>query len=542
MGPCRDHRRDRRLRDLAAALVALAVLFFTADAGARERHRVIVRLDVPARPESALAAPSSVEAQRAGIAAAASRVAEEVAGTGSRVLHAYETLPYLAIEVDDAGLAALAESGTAGAVFADRAHAIALHETTATIGAHLAWNAGLDGAGHTVAVLDTGVDGAHPFLAGKVVAEACFSGARGCPNGAGVMEGPGAAAPCSFSPSGCHHGTHVAGIIAGRGVDDHGVELSGVAPGAAIVAVQVFSASRDCREHEDVPCPRTFTSDYLAALEWVYRHGAELGIAAVNLSFARGAYTSPEECDADDPATRLALENLRSIDIAPVVAAGNGRHAGALGSPACLSPAISVGAALDRDTFAVFSDRAWFLSFAAPGTTVTSTVPGGGFATLSGSSMAAPHVAGALAILRQEDPSALLDGLLASLATTGSPISHPGDEWEVPFIDLPDAIAHRFGACPCAPEVDNFCFYESDVCAMTSPGGYCDPDGDGDFGDGDWRRGFEDFSARCRAPERPTRRSLVSGRARSGDGPPGAGRARSHRPEPYRTSSPDRVP
>jgi hypothetical protein len=351
--------------------MGFATLVYLAAADARaERSRVIVRLDVPARAESALAAPSAVAAQRAGIAAAASLVAEDLAGTGSEILRAYETIPYLAIEVDDAGLDALANARTAGTVFVDRPHAISLQESTAMIGAPLAWNAGLDGAGQAVAILDTGVDADHPFLAGKVVREVCFSGSGDCPNGARFDEGPGAARPCEFSERGCRHGTHVAGIVAGGAIDRDGVELSGVAPGAAIVAIQVFSPANDCAPYEDVPCPRTFTSDYLAALEWVYQHGAELGIAAVNMSFARDAYTSPDECDADDPATRLAFENLRSIGIAPVVAAGNGGQVGALGSPACLSSAISVGAVYDRDRFAGFPNRSWFLSFAAPGTSV----------------------------------------------------------------------------------------------------------------------------------------------------------------------------
>ena len=525
--------------------VATFVYLAAADAHA-ERSRVIVRLDVPARAESGLAAPSAVAAQRAGIAAAASLVAEDLAGTESEILRAYETIPYLAIEVDDAGLDALANARTAGTVFVDRPHAISLRETTAMIGAPLAWNAGLDGAGQAVAILDTGVDADHPFLAGKVVREACFSGSGDCPNGARFDEGPGAARPCEFSESGCRHGTHVAGIVAGGAIDRDGVELSGVAPGAAIVAIQVFSPANDCAPSEDVPCPRTFTSDYLAALEWVYQHGAELGIAAVNMSFARDAYTSPDECDADDPATRLAFENLRSIGIAPVVAAGNGSQVGALGSPACISSAISVGAVYDRHRFAGFSNRAWFLSFAAPGTSVTSSVPGGGYTSMSGTSMAAPHVAAAFAILRQQDPTALLDGLIASLRT-GEPVAEVDGDFAVPFLDLPAAIAHRFGACPCDEGVDNFCFYPRDTCAMTSPGGYCDPDGDGDFADGDWDRGFADFSARCAAPPleadpAPARRSLGSPELRSGGDPGEAGRARSLRPPQSKGPSRDPVP
>src|SRR5262249_36845606 len=155
-----------------------------------------VRLDVPARAESALATASAVAAQRAGIAAAASLVAEALAGTGSEVVRTFDTIPYVALEVDDAGFDALADARAAGKVFVDRPHAISLRETTAMIGAPLAWNAGLTGAGQAVAILDTGVDADHPFLAGKVVREACFSGSGDCPNGGRFDEGPGAARPC----------------------------------------------------------------------------------------------------------------------------------------------------------------------------------------------------------------------------------------------------------------------------------------------------------------------------------------------------------
>src|SRR5262245_28480634 len=105
-----------RWRGSAAVGVATLVFFSTADARA-ERTRVIVRLDVPARAESALATTSAVAAQRAGIAAAASLVEEDLAGTGSEIVHTYETIPYVALEVDDAGLDALANARTAGKVF-----------------------------------------------------------------------------------------------------------------------------------------------------------------------------------------------------------------------------------------------------------------------------------------------------------------------------------------------------------------------------------------------------------------------------------------
>ena len=99
-----------------------------------------------------------------------------------------------------------------------------LHSTLADsvplIGGDQAWAAGYDGTGQTVAVLDTGVDSTHPFLAGKVTDEACSSSTvtgtsvTFCPNGLEEQFGPGSARPCPID--GCLHGTHVAGIAAGN--------------------------------------------------------------------------------------------------------------------------------------------------------------------------------------------------------------------------------------------------------------------------------------------------------------------------------------
>ena len=98
---------------------------------------------------------------------------------------------------------------------------------------------GWNGTGQVVAVIDSGVDRTNPYLAGDVVAEACYSTnaigytAGGCPNGRNVQTGTGAAAPCLYA--GCAHGTHVAHTAAGA---------YGVAPGAKVIAVQIFHCER----------------------------------------------------------------------------------------------------------------------------------------------------------------------------------------------------------------------------------------------------------------------------------------------------------
>src|SRR5262249_56202127 len=91
-----------------------------------------------------------------------------------------------------------------------------------------------------------GVEWAEPFLAGKVVEEACYSTTSGaqsttlCPNGAQQQIGPGAAAPCPLEAQGCWHGTHVAGIVAGNGTAAD-LPIWGVGKGANLIAIRALS-------------------------------------------------------------------------------------------------------------------------------------------------------------------------------------------------------------------------------------------------------------------------------------------------------------
>ena len=125
-----------------------------------------------------------------------------------------------------------------------------LLESIPLIGADVSSAAGHTGAGWTVAILDTGVDGDHPFLAGKVVAEACYSttasNARSfCPGGLSQSTAPGSGGDCPALIFGCDHGTHTAGIAAGSGP-----AFSGVARDAGVISIQVFSrfSGFDCTD------------------------------------------------------------------------------------------------------------------------------------------------------------------------------------------------------------------------------------------------------------------------------------------------------
>ncbi|HEX6898277.1 MAG TPA: S8 family serine peptidase [Thermoanaerobaculia bacterium] len=386
--------------------------------------RVLVRLNLPFTPEGGLASVQ-VRDQRQAVARLQDTVLQRLAGANARPHARYRFIPYMALAVDAPALDRLARLPEVAAVEEDVFERPSLSSSTAVIGSGVAWAYGLTGAGKTIAVLDTGVDKTHPFFSSgpqnKVVSEACYSSAINgtislCPGGATEATGPGTGASCTPS-SDCRHGTHVAGIAAGNdGVGPH----FGVARDADIIAIQVFSA--DCGGF----CIGAWVSDQIKGLERVYELADDFDIAAVNMSLGGGFYFSRASCDASNSARKAAIDNLRSIDIATVAASGNDYGDGYIAAPACISSAVGVGATRDDDSFAEFSNVASFLDLMAPGVSVTSSVPGGGLATLDGTSMATPHVAGAWAVLKQAHPTATVSDILALLRNTAVPVSSFG--------------------------------------------------------------------------------------------------------------------
>ncbi len=420
------------------------------------RTRVIVAVDAPFTPEPALATTTAVLNQRASISRAQSGVLARVQRVSPASVRRFSYIPFLALEVDEGDLQALAAAPEVKDIEIDEIARPTLAESTPLIGATRAWAAGFGGSGWTVAVLDTGIDKTHPFLAGKVVSEACYSTFSSvstgvCPGGASASTATGSGVPCAMAD--CFHGTHVAGIAAGSGP----YSFFGVARDASLISVQVFSSfftSADCSPRP-APCALSYFSDQILGLERVYALRSTYNIAAVNISIGGGAYGSP--CDTTFASMKSIIDQLRAANIATVIAAGNDGLVNGLAAPACISTAISVASTTDgssgrpADQVSDFSDTDQYLSLFAPGETIFSSVPNNGFANLNGTSMAAPHVAGAWAVIKSKKASATVDEILNALTSTGTPIVDPGNGITKPRINV-DLALQVFPA-PCTYSV-----------------------------------------------------------------------------------------
>ena len=420
---------------------------------------VIVRLRTGFIPEGELNSPIEAEAQRFLIQEAQQRLLSDVVGFDSASVKKYKYLPFLAMRVTSSGLNSLLGSSAVIDVQEDIAVPPVLAQSVALIGGDKAWAAGYTGAGQTVAVVDTGVDKNHPFLTGKVIAEGCFSTnaptqslSSLCPGNVSSSYEPGSGLPCGPANTSCDHGTHVAGIVAGRGPS-----FSGVAKDASLIAMQVFtqvSNSQICGSGRN-SCILAYDSDIVRSLERVYELRNTYQIAAVNLSLGGGRYTS--NCDSTAGSMKLAIDLLRSAEIATVIASGNNGYIDAISLPACISTAISVGSTSDYvslpDQVSSFSNSAAILNLLAPGEAINSSIPGGGYGNWGGTSMAAPHVAGAWAIARQKEPTASITKILGAFSSSGVRIVDTRNNLTRPRIRVDAAIQllGESGPPPTAP-------------------------------------------------------------------------------------------
>jgi len=436
---------------------------------AGDRLRFIVRLQEPADVEGDFAARAAIFAeQRARVfervlgrdmQALAAEVGEDL----PRIMRVFESYPGAAMMLNADEIAAFAADPDVLYVMEDELSRPGLSVSVPLIGAATMHSNGDTGVGATVAVLDTGVDIEHPMFAGAMVDSVCFSSTvisqnavSFCPNGSNVdttsVDAGDNCETLANNPTtgadGCFHGTHVAGIAMGRTFSGQ----TGVAPGAGVVGVQVFSKFLDASScgSDPVPCVRSFTSDQTAALEWLFANRVALDLASVNMSLGGGKATAHCNTASNAP----IITSLRAAGVATTISSGNSGFSDGVGSPSCIEAAISVGSTTKGDIRSSFSNSSPLVDLLAPGSFISSAqvtsndaAATASLRSASGTSMAAPHMAGVFALLRAAHPTATVDEMEAALDVTGVPITDPRNNVTLPRVqvDLADALLSAGG-------------------------------------------------------------------------------------------------
>jgi hypothetical protein len=437
---------------------------------------VIVEVATPFQPEGTLPNAAAITAQRAGIASAQDALLADLSPFSVSVNRSFfNSIPHIALRIDLDALNHLIATLGPLQMELDSIQDIHLLDTIPLVHADEALSGGYPAGGRAVVVLDTGVDKNHAMFTdsyAKVVHEACRSSNDPnrnreslCPGGTDSEEGNDTGLPCPMTFSACEHGTHVAGIAAGYDLAPD--QVIGVARDWDVIPIQVFrryNDSADCPS--GAPCIRTSHSDWISALTLVQNfaesnprnnpvcmHGAGcFDVASVNMSFGGGEHDA--ECDAARLAADRAIENLRSIGILAAISSGNDGFDDAVGYPGCISDAITVGNTTKSDDVNSSSNSARFMDMLAPGTTVRSAVPTGytctqqppgAYCEKTGTSMAAPHVAGAISLLRAAQPTWTVDEIERALIGSGRCRKDPKNDLSHPRLHVKRAVDFDIG-------------------------------------------------------------------------------------------------
>ncbi|WEH27179.1 S8 family serine peptidase [Streptomyces sp. AM 3-1-1] len=299
-----------------------------------------------------------------------------------------------------------------GKVWLDARVEADMAESNEQIGTPRAWEAGLTGKGVKVAVLDTGIDPDHPDLKGRVVASKSFI------EGQEVADRNG-------------HGTHTASTVGGSGAASDGKE-KGVAPDADLAVGKVLSDEGEGSE-----------SQIIAGMEWAAK---DIDAKVVSMSLG-----SQEPSDGTDPMAQAVNTLTEETGALFVIAAGNYGSPGSIGSPGAADDALTVGAVDSSDQAAYFTskgprylDNGLKPDVSAPGVDIlaarSSLVAGeGAYTTMSGTSMATPHVAGVAALLAQEHPDWDAARLKNALMSTSKTLDASAYDLGAGRVSVPDA-------------------------------------------------------------------------------------------------------
>jgi subtilisin family serine protease len=387
---------------------------------------VIAGLDMSLRPEDTLPA---FEQQRQGqqLATLQNAMLMRVLGrTAGADIVKYTFIPFVALSVNQAQLSRLLNDVSVitveedGIRFpSDTGYNVTLTETDKV------WDKKFDGAGYAVAILDSGVDPTHPMLQDKLVSEACYSSNHGtlhsmCPDGAESSTAPGSGNNCPSSIDLCYHGTAVASIAVG----DSRI-TKGIAPGSFLISIKITSKKVSGCLHTS-PCVVGRDRDTIRGLQRIHDLRHTFNIAAANYSYGGGIYSDSTRCDDKMPTFKAAITTLLQDRIATTIASGNNYSDAGINYPSCISSAIAVAGSDQDDNVADRSNFHPLVQLVAPGEGIKVALLNGQYGNRSGTSLAAPAVAGAFAVLRQVSKTANVDGLKNLLICGGQPVERNG--------------------------------------------------------------------------------------------------------------------
>ncbi|MFN8185954.1 MAG: S8 family serine peptidase [Gaiellales bacterium] len=450
MGTLAGDRRDYHHTIVRRALLALLLVLLLAapaqavvpPAPAAPTIDVIVELEPASLAQRGLSATDEGRRSRAALAA----VDRAQATFERRLAHALPTaevswryrivLDAVALSIRASSLAGLERLPGVRSVYPSVRYHTLLDSSPAQIGAPAAWSGGLDGKGIRIGIIDDGIDQSHPFFsaAGFVAPDGFPKGNRAFTTARVIVARsfppPGATwryAARPFDPRYSGHATHVAGIAAGGPSSTPLGQLSGIAPAAYLGNYKALTIPTDSGLGLDGNSP-----EIVAAIEAAVADGMDV----LNLSIGEPQVTPEHD------AVARALDNATAAGVVVVVAAGNEHSdlgAGSIGSPGSTASAITVAAADTGPVIAPFSSAGPTTlgllakpDVTAPGVSIASAVPGG-WAALSGTSMATPHVSGVAALLLQAHSGWLPAEVKSALVVTSRPVSRgsPGSG-EVP--------------------------------------------------------------------------------------------------------------
>ena len=359
--------------------------------------------------------------------------------------HRYNIVPYLSGKVNREGFDKLKENSFVKFIYSRRILSVGLSESVPLINADDVWdikdNNGFNvrGRGQVVCVIDTGIDYTHLDLGGCRRED--FLGGRCTKVIGGNDEFNGDSDPMDDDG----HGTHVAGIVAANG------NVKGVAPDAKLVAVKVCDSSGD-------NCP---SDDMIAGADWCLDNRRRFGITVLTMSIGNHENHNNTNCPNW---MDTAINRAYNLNLSFTISSGNEGFKNGINYPACSKNAIAVGAVYDAnvgnrvhcvnkdcsktciddatnaDNVTCYSNSGDNLDVLAPGSVIRSTVLNGGYDNYDGTSMAAPHVAGVIALMKQIDNNLGVDNIIDTLKNNGVSVRDAGNDLTFSRVDALQAV------------------------------------------------------------------------------------------------------